>query len=202
VYEWVEKKLGNEPVRFRLITGGAGVRPFYIMESKVWNELYRAGGSEPPPLSIGNGSRAPVVLVTAGEAAAFAKKLGGSLPSPQQWDHAAGLYAVKDRESVTLPTGKAHVGESQPRATVGPEAGNDLNEFHLRDMAGNGREWTGGVLPPEADGRVCGIVRGRSFTMKDALTFQHLRDQQKMPQTQFLDVGSPYTSFRVVLPGP
>jgi formylglycine-generating enzyme required for sulfatase activity len=172
------------------------------MESKVWNELYRAGGSEPPPLSIGNGSRAPVVLVTAEEAAMFAKKLGGSLPSPQQWDHAAGLYAVKDRESVTLPTGKAHVGESQPRATVGPEAGNDLNEFHLRDMAGNGREWTGGVLPPEADGRVCGIVRGRSFTMKDALTFQHLRDQQKMPQTQFLDVGSPYTSFRVVLPGP
>lgn len=202
VYEWVEKKLGNQTVRFRFIAGGGGVRPFYVMESKVWNELYRDGGSDPPPLSVGNGSHAPVVFLTAEEAAAFARKFGGALPSPEQWDHAAGLFAVKDRNAVTLPPGKPLVREKQPKPTTGPDASDDWNEFRLRDMAGNGREWTSGVLPAEADGRISGIVRGRSFTMKDGLTFQHLRDEQKQPQTQFVEAGSPYTSFRVVLPGP
>ena len=58
------------------------------------------------------------------------------------------------------------------------------------------------MQPSEADGRVSGIVRSRMFTLKDGLTFQHIRDQQKAPHTQFVDAGSPYTTFRVVLPGP
>ncbi|MBA4189581.1 MAG: hypothetical protein C0467_16470 [Planctomycetaceae bacterium] len=207
VPEWVESKLGGETARFRLITGGGNgppISPFYILESKVWNELYRAGGSDPTPASSANGLHAPVTHVTADEARAFAVKLGGQLPSPEQWDYAAGLYANVGRDEVTRPGGRPRVGlkDAKPLPTHGPDSGSDVNQFDLRDMAGNGREWTSGVLPTMPGERERGITRGNNFTFSKGLTFSELKKQNEEPHTQYRDFKSPYTSFRVVLPGP
>jgi hypothetical protein len=81
--------------------------------------------------------------------------------------------------------------------------------FGLRDMAGNGREWTRGVFK---SAKVVGvdtldptdfvILRGRNFTLEDGLTYGDLDYQQKTPQTQFANKGNQYTSFRVMIPLP
>ncbi|WP_439622110.1 protein kinase domain-containing protein [Gemmata sp.] len=203
--QWVERRLAPETVRFRLIPGGGSgpaVAPFYVMESKVWNGLYRAAGTVPADPSNANGPDAPVTHLTWDEAKAFAEKLGGTLPGPDQWDHAAGLYAVAGRDSVALPGATPHVGEPAPRPAHGPKGPHpDENEFGLRDMAGNGREWTARV-ESDPDGRRWAVTRGRSFTFKTPLTFPDLRDQIAAPMRQYTDARSPYTSFRVVLPGP
>jgi hypothetical protein len=203
--QWVEKRLGTETVRFRLIAGGGGgpaVAPFYATESKVWNGLYRAAGTVPADPSNANGPDAPVTHLTWDEAKAFAEKLGGTLPHPDQWDHAAGLYAVAGRDTVALPGAAPHVGRPTPGPARGPNGAHpDENEFGLRDMAGNGREWTARV-ESDPDGRRWAVTRGRSFTSKAPLTFPDLRDQIAAPMRQYTDAPSPYTSFRVVLPGP
>ncbi|VTT99219.1 serine threonine protein kinase : Putative serine/threonine protein kinase OS=Gemmata sp. Wa1-1 PE=3 SV=1: Pkinase: FGE-sulfatase [Gemmataceae bacterium] len=204
--QWVEKKLGPEAVRFRLIpaagSGPTAVAPFYAMESKVWNGLYRAAGADPSDRSNANGPDAPVTFVTWDEARAFAEKIGGTLPHPDQWDHAAGLYAVAGRDTVALPGATPHVARPAPgpaRGAKGPHP--DENEFGLRDMAGNGREWTARV-GSDPDGRRWAVTRGRSFTSKSPLTFADLREQLPAPMRQYTDAPSPYTGFRVVLPGP
>jgi len=207
VHEWVEKKLGAETVPFRLITGsgnGPAVSPFYMMESKVWNELYRVGGTDPLPESVANGPTAPVTLVTAKEAEEFAAKLGGRLPSAEQWDHAAGLYANTGRKGVTLPSGRPIIGVAKPQPTRGPkDEHTDINEFGLRDMAGNGREWTSESATIKGDSdKPLRVLRGRLFTLKTGLTFESLQYEQSTPQTQFPMERSPYTSLRVVLQGP
>jgi len=205
--------VGAEVVRFRLVTGGSGprpVEPFYVLESKVSNKLFRSGGGQPPPESERNGPEAPVTHLTAEEAAAFAARVfGGRLPTPDEWDHAAGLYSVTDRAEVTLPGGRPRVGIPRPEPTGEDDSGPDVNEFGLRDMAGNGREWTRatlagqklvGVHPLEADDLV--ILRGRCFSHSRGLTFAQLVEEQTTPQTQYAGVRSPYTGFRVVLPAP
>ncbi len=205
--------VGAELARFRLVTGGSGprpVEPFYVLESKVTNKLFRSGGGQPHPESEKNGAEAPVTHLTAEEAAAFAARVfGGRLPTPDEWDHAAGLYSVTDRAEVTLPGGRPRVGIPRPEPTGEDDSGPDVNEFGLRDMAGNGREWTGatlagskqvGVHPLEPDDLV--ILRGRNFSHSRGLTFAQLVEEQATPQTQYAGVRSPYTGFRVVLPAP
>jgi hypothetical protein len=203
VYEQVEYPLNGEKVRFRLIApaSGSGVAPFYIMESKVWNGLYRAAGMTPPADSEANGTDAPVTHVTHAGAVAFARTLGGRLPTRDEWDHAAGLSSGTERGPVTRKSGTPWVNRENPGPAHGDAAG-DVNEFGLRDMAGNGREWTGDVLTLQGEpAETLGIVRGNSFTLEKGLTFEELRRQRAgEPQTQRLTVGSPYTSFRVVLP--
>jgi serine/threonine protein kinase len=202
VYDSVEVKVGNESVLFRLITGGP--KPFYIMESKVWNGLYRAAGFTPATDSDANGPGGPVTGVTLKQAVQFAEKLGGRLPTPEEWDHAAGLQLNLDRSDVTRPGGKPRVHLTRPADTSGDQGGDDVNEFGLRDMAGNGREWTSAkavCVNPQADPNLV-ILRGRNYTLSRGLTFDMLRYEQTTPQTQFADRPSPYTSFRVVLPLP
>ena len=43
------------------------------------------------------------------------------------------------------------------------------------------------------------ILRGRSFTFRKPLSYADLEAEQTTPMTQFLDKGSPYTGFRVVV---
>jgi hypothetical protein len=217
VFERVAVPVGGEVVRFRLIPGGDGPRPvesFYLMESKVWNGLYRAGGKTPPPGSDGNGAGAPVTHLTADEAAAFARgALGGRLPTPDEWDQAAGFFSNLGRPEVTRPGGRPRVLLKAPQPTHGPDAGTDINEFGLRDMAGNGREWTRAVLTkPGESAKEVGtspltetdlvVLRGRNFTLSRGLTFEMLEYEQTTPQTQFATARSPYTTFRVALPVP
>ena len=167
-------------------------------------------GSQP------GGPDAPAVNVTANEAAAFSEKVfGGRLPTPAEWDHAAGLRDhQQDQRTVTLPSGSARLDRTEPAPTHGPEAGTDVNVFGLRDTAGNGREWTRAVLPGRSqplrfvDGPnfVPGalvIFRGRDYTLSDRLTFEMLTSEAKDPQqTQFADKPTLHTGFRVVVPVP
>lgn len=215
--DWIMICLGTEQVRFRLITPWGGptpVEPFYFQQTKVWNRLYAVGGGTVPAASQIMGDYAPVTHVTAIEAARFAQQaFGGRLPSPQQWDHAAGLYAVRDRVTVSRPGAQVWVDQPRPRSVLPLVSPGDVNEFDLYDLAGNGREWTSALLPdtphrparlwdlnhPPADDRAV-ILRGRNFTLATPLTFDHLRYEQSIPQRQYAGSRSPYTSFRVVLP--
>ena len=88
-----------------------------------------------------------------------------------------------------------------------------MNEFDLRDMAGNGREWTRAIQtkPGDAAREVEGgkttpltgtdfvILRGRNFIHATELTFSTLKYEQTTPQRQFATARSPFTSFRVVV---
>ena len=171
------------------------------------------------PESEKNGPEAPVTFATAEEAATFAWAAFGKtyrLPSPEEWDHAAGLYAVKDRDEVTRRGGQPRVRIAKPEPTHGPGANADVNEFDLLDMAGNGREFTRQIQPKSGDPprEVVGgsttplaatdsvILRGRNFTLSSGLTFETLKYEQTTPQRQFATARSPYTSFRVVVPIP
>jgi serine/threonine protein kinase len=209
----------GEEGHFRLIApaGGPSVpAPFYMLETKVWNKLYAAGGGTVPPASEVHGELAPVTHVTAWEAARFAQDVfGGRLPTPQEWDHAAGFYLVQDRTSVSRPGSRVWVAQSRPRNALADSGTSDVNELGLRDMAGNGREWTCMLLPndPQASPQLWDlahppgdrdaiILRGRNFTLPTPLTFDHLRAEQLSPQRQYAGSRSPYTSFRVVIPLP
>ena len=221
VFDWILVKTADKEVRFRLITPVGGPRPlapFYIMESKVWNALYGSAINVPPE-SGENGPDAPVTGITAEEAATFAWAALGKefrLPSPEEWDHAAGLYIITDRDNVTRGGGQPRDRSKKPEPTHGPNAGSDVNEFGLIDMAGNGREFTrmiqtksgemareviGGSVDPLAAADAV-ILRGRSFTLSSGLTFSTLKYEHTTPQRQFATARSPYTSFRVVVPVP
>ncbi|HEY2909285.1 MAG TPA: SUMF1/EgtB/PvdO family nonheme iron enzyme, partial [Gemmataceae bacterium] len=200
--QWVTAARNGATIRFRLIAPGV-IPPFYISQSKVWNKLY---GSPGDPES-------PAVRMTANEASAFAASLGGRLPTPAEWDHAAGLF---DRQGLDRPLktgGMARIKLAEPGPTHGPGTELVENQFDLIDMAGNGREWTAAVLPGQGqtprivDGASFGakdlvILRGRNFTLSSPLTYAILESEAKDPQTQFAGVASPYTGFRVVLPLP
>ncbi len=205
-YQWVTITAGSETLRFRLIPGGSpgDVKPFYISEYKVWVGLYRAAEPLKPP-----DSDEPQMNLTAIQAAAFAKKLTrgeGSLPTPEQWDHASGLYRAP-----TLSTAGSSpvVGVAKPADTrIKPT---DSNDVGLQDMAGNGREWTRGIFLVKGqpytiadafapEDRV--VLRGRNFTLPTPLTIEKLKFDQTDPQAPFAGKASPYTGFRIVLPVP
>jgi hypothetical protein len=211
-YDIIAIPVGDQSVRFRLIDSSQAPRPtapFYMMESKVWNGLFRAGKFNPPAVSEANGPEAPVTSVTVEEAMTFARSaLGGKLPSAMEWDLGAGFYAKTGRNEVTNFGGSPSFLIPKPKPTNGPGAGNDINQLGLRDMAGNGREFTRTVLtstgereidglPPSAMDRI--VLRGRNFTLSSPLTFEILRYEQSTPQAQYATVRSPYTSFRVAI---
>jgi serine/threonine protein kinase len=217
VADWIVVTCGSQQVRFRLITpwgGPSALAPFYIQQTKVWNGLYATLMGNIPPASARHGEWSPVTHLTAIEAARCAGQLcGGRLPTPEEWDHAAGLYLTLDRPIVSRPGSHIWINQAYPRAIFSPAA--DVNEFGLLDMAGNGREWTCALIcsegaspiqlwdlryPPQPNDAI--ILRGRNFTLATPLTFVLLRHEQSMPQCQFAGSRSPYTSFRVVLPLP
>src|SRR5437867_8559134 len=103
------------------------------MESKVWNALYRDKQAVSPE-SEKNGPDAPVTDITAQEAATFASSAFGKhfrLPSPDEWDHAAGLYKNLGRDEVTSRGGQPRVRLKKPEPTYGPKGDADVNEFDL-----------------------------------------------------------------------
>lgn len=210
----------TDEVRFRLVPAGGPTKtaPFYLLESKVWNQLYAdaavKAGITPRERAQPSDPDAPAVDLTAEEASVFADRVfGGKLPTPDQWDHAAGYY---DRGNLAGPTqrgGTPRVGLPAPEPTHGPGHGSDINSLGLIDMAGNGREWTRAVLPgkdqpPQIvdngrfDATALMILRGRNYTLTRPLTFAILDYEQKTPQTQFARTPSRYTGFRVALPLP
>jgi len=155
-------------VRFRLIVGNdrADVRPFYIMEDKVWNGLFREfAESNPHKLdedtrwTKDKPDRVPVFNVDLMEAYWCARWMGGKLPSAREWDTAAGFYMPEDEREKQIegpyispadPDEKPNVRvdydfESpeliQPVSMDDPET-DDISPYNVRYMAGNGEEFT------------------------------------------------------------
>ncbi len=194
----------KHPPKFVLIPGtgadGARVPPFYILETKVWNGLYSDFARNHNKSVPAGDSLAPVTGVTAADAQAFAEEtFGGTLPSASQWDHAAGFYDRRGMDAPTMTGGfpKVQRATPAPMFPVDP-ASDDHSPLGIRDMAGNGREWTRTPLEPRQNTDLR-ILRGRSFTLRSPLTYGTLAYEQKVPQTQFPTVPSPYTSFRVAI---
>lgn len=196
------------PARFVLIPGTRSVPAFYLQETKVWNALY-AGYAEDRSLPAPSGGAfVPTTGLTAMEAEQFAQVLfGGTLPTPAQWDQAAGVDDRHGWPGPTAPGTEAKVNRANPAPIFPISKDADRSTFGIYDMAGNGREWTRQVLKPAgfvevdktpADALV--VLRGRSFTLRLPLTFKILDEEQKVPQTQFAGKGSPYTGFRVAIP--
>jgi serine/threonine protein kinase/formylglycine-generating enzyme required for sulfatase activity len=219
VPEWVIADVAGEKLRFRLVHPVGSTQPFFISESKIWNQFYdnasREKGLELKDRGQPGGPLAPVVNVTANEAAAFAARIfpGGRLPEPHEWDHASGLYDRSGLAGPLVAGGTARIGLAEPAPATGDAAKTSANQFGLIDMAGNGREWTSAVLPERGkpllaiegpnfkEGQLV-VLRGRNYTLRTPLTYEIMEYENSEPQTQFAQARSPYTSFRVVLPVP
>jgi hypothetical protein len=77
----------------------------------------------------------------------------------------------------------------------------DLSPYGIRDLAGNGREWTRDDRTSE-DGKRLAVLRGRSYTHPKPLLYADLDEWNKRPEicpVQFPDHRSGTTSFRVVI---
>src|SRR6185312_15755920 len=147
--------------------------------------------------------------VAANEAAAFAAIFEGRLPTPDEWDHAAGFYDRKGQEGPLRPGTAIAVGPVPAPTHGDPHA--PMNQYDLIDMAGNGREWTSAVLPgegqpirivegPHFQPKDFVVLRGRSYTLKSPLSYGIMERELKEPQAQYAGAASPYTGFRIVLP--
>jgi serine/threonine protein kinase len=201
VPEWVFAEKNGVKVRFRLIApqSGPAVEPFYISETKITNKLYS------------DGDETPVVNITAMQARDFAQSaFGGDLPSAEEWDHAAGFFDQQGQATPTLSPGRAWIDKPAPGPVKRTTTEADVNRYGLLDMAGNGREWTRTVLAQSGTQRDLSaapladtdklILRGRNFTLDRPLSFAMLeKERTTQPQAATPTVGSPYTSFRVVL---
>ena len=87
-YDRIDRIWEGVAVRFLLVPADRkqNLRTFYIMENKVWVELYRKHAPMKGP------DRHPATGMQVEEAHRFAEALGGKLPLPEQLDKAAGRF--------------------------------------------------------------------------------------------------------------
>lgn len=227
-HERIARVVDGERVEFVLIRKRPGTDDppaFYLMENKVWVAFFRKFAAAHPEQIKGKewedldtnrrNERFPIFGVAIEDAHRCALWLGGKLPSRRQWDKAAGLMDEIEVEGERGPFEPDwEPGEiAVDREKLGPmpvgTAMKDRSRFGIRDMAGNGREWTrdlsGNVeVPlanPERTHRV--LLRGRSFVETKPLRFwdlKHDRDDSALyipdPKTEPDEVD---ISFRVVV---
>ncbi len=187
--------------------------PFYIMKTKISNEweaaLRSEAGLPSRPYDPGQ-ARMPALGLTAADARKLAARLGGVLPTKEQWDRAAGFHLRQGREGPSArPPSHAGVGriDDGPLA-LDDAADDDVTPEGVRDLSGNGTEFTrgllkGGTAPPAVPlPESLVILRGWSFAAPRAMTYADLDYQQTMPQVQYERAKSPYTGFRIVIEPP
>jgi serine/threonine protein kinase len=188
-----------------------GDAPFYVMENKVSNDVFRVFAANNPHegagvvwkrggiangREVGDEDDLPVFRVTRPQAEHCAKWLGGLLPTARQLDLAFGYdgHPKPDFPKVAA----VNRGLEGPRK-IG-ESSKDQSAYAIHDLSGNGREWTRDEL--KVDGKPFAVLRGRSYTQPDPLTFALVDAWNKDPAlcpTQHPDHGSWTTSFRVVI---
>jgi hypothetical protein len=90
-------------------------------------------------------------------------------------------------------------GEEGPRDV---NDGGDVSWAKVRDLRGNGREWTRDSLKVKDEDLA--VLRGQRYTAATALDYSALKEQleKKMTPRQDPTYASPYTSFRVVVEVP
>jgi formylglycine-generating enzyme required for sulfatase activity len=208
------RRIGNERIRLLLIRQPEAGPAFYVSENKINNGLIREFVREQPEALKGSlwerGGRAngadigadrrdfPALRMTREEAEKVADWLGGRLPSARQLDAAAGFWLAKRGMGPAQGT-RVAVG----RRVEGPwsiEAeSDDVSPLGVRDLAGNGYEWTRDDL--EVGGERLAVLRGRSYAARSPLLYSDLEAQQNPENTltQYPDRGSAYTGFRVVV---
>jgi formylglycine-generating enzyme required for sulfatase activity len=180
------------------------------MKTKVSNELMaalRPGAAADKWPRSGPKARLPAFGMTAKEARDAAQRLGGLLPTKEQWDKAAGFSQRAGRGGPSPPGARVAVGLTD-EGPLPVDASEDVSPLGVRDTAGNGTEFTRDLLdvkrgptdPPPFDRLV--ILRGRRFTALKPMLYADLEEQQKTPQVQYEGKGSPYTGFRVVIEPP
>jgi serine/threonine protein kinase/formylglycine-generating enzyme required for sulfatase activity len=226
-YQKIVKDVGGEKVEFVCIPNKEGseinLPTYYIMVDKVWFGLFKKFAVEPnitikPGWKTPQGyipkDKMPVTNVYALDACRFAKRLGGKLPTAEQWDKAAGRY---DRprnhegpfrgEWKGIGSVKIALNRTQPM-NIG-EAEDDVSPHGCRDMAGNGEEWTNSLdqrpellssLDENADPMISVIQRSRSYDDKDRpFLFSSLEKKTDVVPADFLGQTDKKTSFRVAL---
>jgi serine/threonine protein kinase len=193
-WQFIKRKVGDEEVVLVAIRqkGSGGPRTFYMMQDKVWNDLFRArmeqddakkkvqyylrfhgykeafanelgswklGAFAPEqgdkddkaPIDLGiAGKRGvmPVMRVTLLEAFVFADLLGGRLPQKKQYLKAAGFdesegagvgpFQGDPDDPKDLGLGLGNFGPLPVR----PPRARSESVFHVRDLGGNGFEWS------------------------------------------------------------
>jgi len=187
-----------------LVDTGAG-KAVYVLDTKAWNGLM-AWASPPGNVWAGRPADQVAVQMSLAEAVECAKKLNGRLPTPAEWDWAAG-YTNRVPGAELVKAGAVPVLNSAVPGKVNAP-NRDVTAAGVSNMTGNGREWTAGTvsgeswapLPPSVPtGKEVVVLRGRNFTLAQSLTAADLDAEQKVPQTQFAEAKSKHTGFRVVL---
>jgi serine/threonine protein kinase len=201
------------------------VPAFYLLEDKVWHELF-AKFAAAKPNEVKNGEwtkggrmaggpggyvstvepRHPVLGVDVLDAYRCARWFGGDLPSLAQWRKAAGYTGSAPRGPLdTWQPGEVAVQRSKEGPMLVGTASKDRSvPFGLRDLFGNGFEWTRDVVG--SDNRVGGkvplkptqdfiVVVGQSYAARDPLVLSSLSEGG----SQEFGAIDPYTSFRIVL---
>jgi serine/threonine protein kinase/formylglycine-generating enzyme required for sulfatase activity len=201
------RRVGEREVVFVLIQPEREADPpFYLMENKVSNAMFRAFVSEKPqdianPLweqgGVANDGNVvfhddlPVFRLTRPEAERFADWLGGRLPRARQLDLARGS---SDPRNDRNKRGK----EGLKKITDG---GDDISPSGIHDLSGNGREWTRDN-PTWDDGKNFAVLRGKSYMAPEPLSFAELNEWISNPErcpVQRLEHPSWTTGFRVVI---
>lgn len=182
--------------------------------------LERYGMFYPHPADLGRKrGDLPVFRVSMQEAMMCCEWFGGTLPSSDQWDKAAGFFDRQNRKGPYKEEPQTPDEVAVNRQQLGPlpvgKAVYDESVFGCRDMAGNGVEYTRSLLndakteyassTQEVSRESHVKIRGRSYTRKDLrpLTFN---DMETRPLTfHFWDCDREPTmdahliGFRVVL---
>jgi serine/threonine protein kinase len=150
-------------IEFRLIVPDDGEPAFYIMQTKVSNQMFQKFVAEKSPptsdwlqgakrkgqdLGIDGTYRfCPVYRVPLDVAHRFASWLGGELPTAKQWDWTADRYHVPRPTGPYRPTanpgdvGGLALAETGPQK-VGTAWRDECPYSKCQDMATNGYEWT------------------------------------------------------------
>jgi hypothetical protein len=211
---------GGQSVEFRLIPKrGPDDDPasFYMMTNKVSVGLFQefvdlpgnqgrrpdAWTAAPPANNL------PAFNVKWADAGDFAQWLGGELPSPEEWQKAAGfkdwmangkdpsLGPFQGRWPSKDPLDIA-VGRLKRPRPVG-EATADVSQFGCHDMAGNGQEWTRAPATHRANSVV---VLGCGFDAPKPVLFKDFRPSEKEAHAsavQSIEEGADDIGFRVVI---
>jgi serine/threonine protein kinase/formylglycine-generating enzyme required for sulfatase activity len=203
----IPRKGPGDPDTFYMMVDKATVGLF----KKFVGYLAKTGGSVHAGWNESAGDAYPVFDVRVEDAHHFAEWLNGRLPSPREWDKAAGFYDRAGREG---PFKGKSGGAKRPLVAVGLQAPDkagaardDESVFECRDMAGNGCEWTNQVepgnrrVPIEAARPDLDLVqlRGHGFEEKEPLLFEDMEDPGQAFRKYPYNLTQRDLGFRVVI---